>query len=245
MLNRVFFFSDIDDTLIQTKRKTDFGQNTIVAAYTKEGEESSFFYEGVKLLIDALLKENITFIPTTARNIDSYQRTIFYNEPKIKYAILNFGGTLLVNNEVNEEWNSIMKQAYEKIVPLEEVEKSIREAIEKADLNVVVKNIDSYYISIHNKYNTDNKEYLSNVKSLIEEFLVLNDDFYLYENDNSFGILPHVLNKKFAVDYMINLHKPLLCLGAGDNLSDLAFMNSTSLHLVPNNSSIHKIRLSH
>ena len=90
MPNRIFFFSDIDDTLIQTKRKTDFNKKTIVGAYDKNGDENSFFYEGTKIFIDTIIKSNITFIPTTARNLNSYKRTIFYNNKAIKYAILKF-----------------------------------------------------------------------------------------------------------------------------------------------------------
>ena len=51
-MEKIFLFSDIDDTLIQTKRKTDFSKTTIVGAYNKDGEENSFFYEGTKRFID-------------------------------------------------------------------------------------------------------------------------------------------------------------------------------------------------
>jgi len=44
MIKKIFFFSDIDDTLIQTSRKTDFSKKTIVGSYNREEEASSFFY---------------------------------------------------------------------------------------------------------------------------------------------------------------------------------------------------------
>jgi hydroxymethylpyrimidine pyrophosphatase-like HAD family hydrolase len=91
-MEKIFLFSDIDDTLIQTKRKTDFSKTTIVGAYNKEGEENSFFYEGTKRFIDKLLEANITFIPTTARNLESYKRTIFYKHNKIN--MFNIKNTL-------------------------------------------------------------------------------------------------------------------------------------------------------
>ncbi|MDQ7085455.1 MAG: hypothetical protein Q9M36_11240 [Sulfurovum sp.] len=44
---------------------------------------------------------------------------------------------------------------------------------------------------------------------------------------------PHFLNKKFAVAYLIEEYKPILTLGAGDNISDLDFMNLADFKIVP------------
>jgi len=44
----IILFSDIDDTIIQTKRKTDFTIPNIVAGVNKDNLKSSFIYDGVK-----------------------------------------------------------------------------------------------------------------------------------------------------------------------------------------------------
>ncbi len=240
MPNRIFMFSDIDDTLIQTGRKTDFDKKTIVGGYTKEGKENSFFYEGTKVLIDTLIDSDITFIPTSARDIASYERTIFLTNPKIKYAILNFGGTILINNEIDTVWKEKMDREYNKIESIDTILNELLYDLNNAGLNLVVKTIADFYISVYNKYNIDDTGILEQVKDILSDFIEKNSDFYLYENDNSFGILPNFLNKKFAVEYLIEQEKPILTIGAGDNLSDLDFMNLTSFQLVPNNSFIHK-----
>jgi len=235
--NRIFFFSDIDDTLIQTRRKTDFKKKTVVGAYNKEGEENSFFYEGVKVFVDTIIDSNITFIPTTARNLDSYKRTVFY-EKNLNYVILNFGGMILLNNKIDEEWSSRILEQYSKIESLKSVYEKLAESLEK--YNLVIKIIDDFYISIYNKFALDNKEILKNLRTELNSFTEVHNDFYIYENDNSFGILPNFLNKKFAVDYLIEKENPILTIGAGDNSSDLDFMNSTSFHFTPINSNILK-----
>ncbi|MEA3228674.1 MAG: HAD family hydrolase [Campylobacterota bacterium] len=240
MPNRIFMFSDIDDTLIQTGRKTDFDKNTVVGGYTKEGKENSFFYEGTKVLIDTLIDSNITFIPTTARDIASYNRTIFPQKERIKYAILNFGGTILIDNEIDREWKEKMDQEYNKIESIDTVLNELLYDFKNAGLNLVVKTIADFYISVYNKYSIDDAGILEQVKDVLSDFIDKNGDFYLYENDNSFGILPNFLNKKFAVEHLIEKEQPILTIGAGDNLSDLDFMNLTSFQLVPNNSFIHK-----
>ena len=205
MPNRIFFFSDIDDTLIQTRRKTDFSKKTIVASYTKEGEENSFFYEGIKLFVDTIIDAGMTFIPTTARNLSSYQRTIFYDNPKIKYVILNFGGLLLVDNREDLEWSRKMRDSYAKVTSLEILYNNLLSHLTNHNLKLQVKTIDSYYISIYNKFDLDNQEKIEEIRETLKEFLVKESDFYLYENGNSFAILPNFLNKKFAVEYL-SLH---------------------------------------
>ena len=238
MPNRIFFFSDIDDTLMQTRRKTDFTQSTVVGGYTKEGVENSFFYEGTKLFIDTLIASNITFIPTTARNLDSYNRTVFAKEKAIKYVILNFGGLILIDGEIDLVWQEQMNQSYSNIISIESLFNKINHHLASLGIELVVKIIDNFYISIYNKFNLDDKGVLDEVREQLTVFLEIETDFYLYENDNSFAILPNFLNKKFPVEYLIKKNNPILTLGAGDNISDLDFMNLSSFRLIPNKVSI-------
>ncbi len=233
MPKRIFFFSDLDDTLIQTRRKTDFSQNTVVASYDKEGNESSFFYEGTKLLIDTLISSGITLIPTTARNLDSYKRTVFYTNNSIKYALLNFGGLILVDNKIDQEWSKLIAQKYSEILQMDTVYNTLLDHFEEANLDLQVKIIDGYYISIYNKNNLDNTEILGRIQESLELFVVEHKDFYMYENANSFGLLPNFLNKKFAVEYIISKYAPILTIGAGDNISDLDFMKLSTFKLLP------------
>jgi len=240
MPDRIFFFSDIDDTLIQTRRKTDSQKEHSVAGYNQAGEESSYIYSGVKLFVQSLLDANITFVPTTARNIDSYRRTLFYQEFRHKYAILNFGGTILIDDQEDKAWQEKMQNAYETLLPLDEIMERLETTLEAQKLDLVCKIIDGYYISLYNKAFLDHPEVIGTIRETLIDFLTSFEGFYLYENDNSFGILPHFLNKKFAVAYLIEKHQPLLTIGAGDNHSDLDFMNLTSFAFVPHGSRIHK-----
>lgn len=233
MPNRIFFFSDIDDTLIQTKRKTDFTKNTIVGAYNKEGAENSFFYEGTKLFIDTIINSGMNFIPTTARNFKSYKRTVFYDDTNIKYAILNFGGLIIINNRIDNEWANIIKEKYDTISSIDSIYEKLTVHLKEVGLNLVVKIIDNFYISIYNKENIDDINILSQIREVLDLFVNTNSQLYIYENDNSFGILPSFLNKKFAVEYLINKHNPILTIGAGDNISDLDFMKLTKFKLLP------------
>jgi len=233
MRKKIFFFSDIDDTLIQTTRKTDFTRKTIVGSYDREGKESSFFYEGTKLFVDTLIDAGINFIPTTARNLDAYKRTVFYKNKKITYVILNFGALVLVNNKIDKEWNDSIQAKYKSIISIDIIYDKLIFKLKEESLDVTIKIIDTYYISIYNKNNLDDKNIIQEIKKQLELFLLDYSQFYLYENGNSFGILPIFLNKKFAVDYLIKKESPIFTIGAGDNISDLDFMNLADFKFLP------------
>jgi len=241
MPNRIFFFSDIDDTLIQTRRKTNFTRDTVVGGYTKDGDENSFFYKGTKLFIDTIIEAGITFIPTTARNIDSYNRTVLASDKSIRYAILNFGGVILIDGEIDRVWQNKIADEYSQILSMQEIYTTIQKELKRTNEELVIKVIDDFYLSIYNKFNLNNKGVLDSVRAILNEFLSENRDFYLYENDNSFAILPNCLNKKFAVEYLIERYTPILTLGAGDNISDLDFMSLADFKIVPQKVSIELI----
>ena len=227
MSSDIIFFSDMDDTLIQTRRKTDFDRAVEVGAFNTKGEESSFYYKGTKLFIDKLLDSSITIIPTTARSISSYYRTTLSQDKRIKYAILNFGATILINNKIDTEWENRINNKLNKI----SMESLLYEIKEILDSELDIKLIDNFYVNIHNKIKFDN----SKIKNIVENFLENQDNFYLHHNDNSFAILPTFLNKKFAVEYLIEELNPILTLGAGDNRSDLDFMNIIDFKILPKN----------
>jgi len=233
MPKRIFFFSDLDDTLIQTRRKTDFNKPTVVGSYDKEGNESSFFYEGTKLLIDTMISSGITLIPTTARNLDAYQRTVFYKNNDIKYAILNFGGLILIDNKIDKEWSDLITKKYSEVLSMDILNNRLNIHFNKVNLDLQVKIIDGYYISIYNKNNLDNQDILNKIRETLNQFIEEHSDFYIYENDNSFGILPNFLNKQYGVEYIIKKYSPILTIGAGDNISDLDFMKISDFKLLP------------
>jgi len=247
--NKIFLFSDLDDTLIQTTRKTDFSKEVIVGGYNSSGDISSYIYKNTKDFLDKMLESgHFEFIPTTARNLASYSRTIFYKHYRFEYAILNFSGVIIQNHHVDLHWETEIRKKYFKLQLnifdlLQLTERFFYENLEKKYMPII-KNIDNQYISIYNKKFRENPEMTKKVSKVITEFIFknkLNNDFYVYKNDASFGILPKFLNKKNAVQYLIERYKPPFVIGAGDNVSDLDFMNLADFSLIPTGSTLNKI----
>ena len=238
MNNNIVFFSDLDDTLIQTSRKTDFSRDPIISAHNREGKPSSFMYPEIKVLLDKIISSGIMFVPTTARNIDSYNRTFFAKEFTPQYAILNFGGTILKKGKIDKTWKQRMKTEYDNLNDFEQLKSFTIKNLGSSFANLSVKMVDGFYISIHNKTFKDDEKTLTCIRKILMDVLARFQKYYLHTNGNSFAILPKFLNKRFAVEYLIEKNKPALTLGAGDNPSDLDFMNLTNFHIVPNCSMI-------
>ena len=232
-MNKILFFSDIDDTLIFSKRKVNFQKELVVAGYNKDKEPFSYFYKDVKKLLDLLLEAGITFIPNTARNLSSYKRTIFYKNEKIKYAVLNFGGIILKNGKICQEWNEIIQHKY-KYFDLKSIEKEIKQLF---DFGVEIKIIDNFYISIYNKFFRDDENICSILENILTNY-INGKNLKLYLNKNSFAIYPSFLGKEKATKFLIKELKPTLILGAGDSNSDLEFMKLANISILPTNSDL-------
>ncbi len=245
---KLLFFSDIDDTLMQTARKTDFTKETILWGVNKKEEPLSYMYKGTKIWLDAMIQsDDIAFIPTSARNMQSYQRTHFYRDKyyssNIDMIILNFGAEIICNNTLDEQWQEIMQNSYNSLkLNIDNLYQNVNSLIEdnySDGHGIVVKIIDTYYISIYNKKDRDNISKNIKLEELLKDFI--SDEYYLYINDSSFAILPKFLNKKYAVDFVIKKYNPISSIGAGDNTTDLGFMKLSDFYIIPKDSQLDSV----
>ncbi|SHO81671.1 orf; Unknown function [hydrothermal vent metagenome] len=240
--SKIFIFSDIDDTLIQTTRKTNMDKKSRIWAVGVDKKPISHMYENIEKLLRTTMKsKEISIIPTTARTLESYQRTLFYSDKTLKdnieFIILNFGGVVVINNQIDTEWKNIIDDNYKNLkLPIDKVFDDINSILSQkfVKYNLKIRLLEGFYVDILNKHHRDNIELSTQINQIIENYI--NDEYYIYKNGSSFAILPNFLNKKYAVEYLIAKEKPILTIGAGDNKNDLDFMFSTDFLLVPNGS---------
>jgi len=239
MENSIFqtiLFSDLDDTLIQTKRKTDFTRNTIVAATNRQGENSSYIYKETKDFLDGMIKQGIELIPVTARNLSAYKRTFMENTYSPKYAVLNFGGTILVNGEVDMDWDEKIKKEYAHIPSFSMIKSQVVSRTSDLDVDINVSIVDDFYISVNSPTLKNDKKVLSFLKKTIKDIIEFYPSLHIYESDNSFAILPNCISKRRGVEYLISKLEPTMTIGAGDNINDLSFMDCCTFKIIPTNS---------
>ncbi len=239
---KIFIFSDIDDTLIQTTRKINMDKKSKVWVVGVDNKPISYMYEGVEKLVRSTMKsKEISVIPTTARTLESYQRTAFYSDESIKenikFVVLNFGGVILINNEIDKDWKTIIENNYQNLtLKVDKVFDDINTILTQkfSKYNLKIRLLEGFYVDILNKHHRDNIELNNQIHQIIEDYL--NNEYYIYTNGSSFALLPNFLNKKHAVEYLIKKEQPILTIGAGDNKNDLDFMFATDFLLIPNGS---------
>jgi len=240
--NKIIFFSDLDNTLIYSKRKClNKEKEYIPIAINKKGENHSFIEKGTQDFINILMESNkIEFIPTTVRNLNSYNRSKFSKNSKINFAIINFGRTILYKNKILNEYEKYMKKLYKNIKLDNLYIKVSNFILENISKEMEIKIIENSYINIsYNKLEEDEKFNNFFKKTIKEQFLT--KEYYLHHNDTSFAILPIFLNKQTAVEFIIKKLHPSMTIGAGDNKSDINFLKITDFMLIPNKSQISEV----
>ncbi|MFZ5969337.1 MAG: HAD family hydrolase [Bacillota bacterium] len=101
----MIFASDLDQTLIYSKRFVTGENHRVRLIETKDEEEISYMTEKA---IDSLkaISQKILFIPTTTRTVAQYQRiSLFHNEIVPSYAVVSNGGNIMVKGQLDKGWN--------------------------------------------------------------------------------------------------------------------------------------------
>ena len=92
--------TDLDDTLIYSKRRRIIEPKTCVEYYN--GEPLSYMLDtSIEKLKQVLNLEDILVVPTTARSKEQFNRI---NLPDFEFAIVSNGGILLRNGVVDKDW---------------------------------------------------------------------------------------------------------------------------------------------
>lgn len=229
-------FVDLDDTFFQTKRKN---LNAVFPATESPNSLTvSYMSDEQKALWDLLnAYENCSIVPVTARDITQYNRTYISRDSRIKHASVYFGADIICDKKSDPVWKSHIHSHLQKSsVQISELYALVGEKLDKNVFNV--HNVDDYYVSIKNK----NKDYyhVSNSECFIMLSGIIPDDFNLYQNDNNIAIVPKCIDKKNAVQYLIEKNRPKLTIGIGDSLSDWNFMDICHFKIIPQKSQINK-----
>lgn len=230
--NKILIFSDLDNTLWQsnkTNKLLDINETIKIS-----NEENSFMDEKQVWLYNFLQKDNALFIPTTARNLEQYNRT-FLKERNYPVIILNLGCTLLLNGEIDKEWNNIIENMFQKIDYTKETLKEInKKLLEKFNIELEIEKHPYAYKKINDII----------LFKEVEQFLIENKHNDAIEIANSRNVIfykPIELDKSICVSYVIEKMKPKLSIGLGDSFMDKEFLKKTDFFFIPKNSELGKL----
>ena len=232
---KIVVFTDLDDTLIQTKRKLPQGALTTLGATDRDNNPLSFFTQSQSILLDMFVNSGASIIPITGRNTDALNR-VEYNFQSFR-SVSHGAVVLKDNNTVCQNWlNEIEPLLQDWPNHLEACNKEIEDIIKAHQLDArtrVIIDMDiPAYISVKG-----NEHDLA----IIKQHNLLGQAFNRHENGRNHALLPPYASKKKAVDYIkkeLGITVNDLVIGIGDSLSDLPFMSRCQFSMLPTQSQI-------
>lgn len=230
MVNKIIYASDLDRTLIFSKRFID--EHPTDASYKpveyKGVQIISYMADSVKDGLNHLRNnDKVTFIPVTTRSLEEYSRVNLGFTPE--YAIVANGGMILHNGKPLEDWENYIKN---KINPMEIID--ITNDIQELDsVNYQVKFIDNRYLF----FKTDDKELFDKE---IESLIVRYPEFTFTRQVKKCYAIPNHFSKQIALRWVWHkLNKPFI-IASGDSELDLPMLTLANKAIIPSHGSLIK-----
>ena len=233
-------FIDLDDTIFQTRRKN--AQAIIQATESSDPLTVSYMSDEQYLLLELLKShEKSCIVPVTARDYSQYLRTNMSKDFNVSLASICFGAEILLNNEADPIWKDRIQAGLQSLnsnIPT--LLKGIDEVLNKEVFNI--RNVNDYYLVIKHKNKVDYQNEINECYSMLINLLP--SDLTIYQNDNNITIVPKCIDKRNAVNYLIEMTNPKLTIGVGDSNSDWNFMDACDYKIIPKKSQINKTIIS-
>ena len=245
MSTKTVFFSDLDDTLVQSTHKI---QNAV--EYKKISTNRSGEYIGSSTsyqlkMMERMSRDAIT-IPVTGRNKAALDR---FEKEWSSYQIVSHGAVVLnQEGQLDKEWEaSIQDEVLESNWLLANVSEKLHELKETnhsdAEIRIIQDMGITCYLCVKGKKADSDiepfiealKEHMSNTKEVSQ--------WRIHANGRNLAFLPPYANKARAVRFVkekLNLTINDLTIGLGDSMSDLQFMNECHLWITPTQGQINE-----
>lgn len=233
--SKIIIFTDLDDTLIQTKHKLPKHAFTTVGATDRNAKALSFFTQPQKMMLDMFAYHSAKIIPITGRNTDALNRVQYDFQ---SFCSVSHGAIVLKENgSICENWLSkIEPQLLDWPELLTHCHQEINQIINSHKLDARARVIIDHHIPAYLSVKGQMQDL-----EIIQQKNSLNNKFNCHKNGCNLALLPPYASKKSAVEYIkkqLELDVNDLIIGIGDSLSDLDFMSSCQFSMMPINSQI-------
>lgn len=241
---KTVIFTDIDDTLMQTRRKCPLDDSgLVVGARDRQGEPLSFTTSKQQALIRRMHAGAIV-IPVTGRNLPALVRTEI-GLSKSPYRITGHGAELTrIDGETPDGWQRpeafeedqrCLRDLFSKIARWLQRHPRLRMTLVTERDRVPV------YLSVKGNRATDNRAAFD---ELIGQFgdALGGPDWRVHRNGNNVAFLPGFASKRRAVRFLKEMFEKqygeCLFLGVGDSYSDGEFLGECDFQLIPSASQL-------
>lgn len=241
---KTLFFTDLDDTLVQSAHKIPEGIEK--EPFSKSSNDEYIgFSNGYQSHLLQLMNGNGIVIPVTGRNKRALDRCDWTWS---SYQVVSHGAIVLnQKGEICKDWLEIISP---EVKEAKSVLESIKNQLFKITKSSEFKKLTSEdfnlriiedqgvptYLCGKQKSNTKVVEALSLEAKNIIESMSLPKGWRLHVNGRNFAILPPYASKARAVAFVkkqLEVSINDLTIGLGDSMSDLEFMNECHLWVTP------------
>ncbi len=223
----IIFFTDLDNTLIYSRRHETGSQKTCVELY--RGREVSFMTNRTM----ALLKEisaHLMVVPVTTRTLEQYRR-IRTGFREASFALVCNGGILLENGVEDRHWYAA---SLEMIAESREQMKKAEALMEKDRYRTLeVRNINDLFLFTKS---SRPEESVSELAGYLDSALVR-----IFSNGQKVYVLPVGLDKGTAVRRLAARLGPDLTIAAGDSAFDIPMLKSVDHAFAPERLAEHPV----
>lgn len=237
-------FTDLDDTLFQTRRKMvdELALEPFrTGALDRSLSPRSFMTEEQSMLVDWLL-EHADLIPVTARGTEEISRVAI---PFKSWSITTHGAVILdAHKQPDPVWRALM---LDKLAPyrarLLQLQQDITQLMHERDINGWARINYEYgdtpiYLVMKHTDSTRLDELNAFADEIEEKFST--EGFYIHRNSNNIAWLPDPVEKGLATRYLLDKLRAergvFPVIGLGDSLSDHRFMKLCTWFGIPNQS---------
>lgn len=239
-MSSIILFTDLDDTLFNSCRKTPPTADSQALAFLQDGSPISYADRKQQQWLQHWLTHS-RLIPVTARNLDSFRRV---NIAFKHHAVINYGGIILLpNGSIDEDWfqrsENAARGSHSRLKALADSLRQLPTTLyDDLHIRLISDMGISFYLLV--KSRSQHQAHLEQAAACLRSQLLPAEQLHL--NANNLAVLPPWLDKSQAVEELLRRFRKqdpdLLCIGMGDSLIDLAFMHCCDYLITPQGSQI-------
>jgi len=222
------FFTDLDRTLIFSKRFSIKERDRLVAVEKKEDREISYMTKRAVSLLSEYRKIG-EFIPVTARSLEQAMRIDFIKGQLPEWMVTENGRAIYHHGNRFHEWDTLfvekMKNIHEKILVAQEKFHQI--FVDELGCEIFSPN-DEMMIAKIDHLSEEQKNELGERLGFFNEY-----DCVIHFHPRKIYLMPNIISKGEAVRYLIEKLSPEITISAGDTDMDESMFHETQHHIVP------------
>lgn len=232
----MIYASDLDQTLVYSRRALRIPEDTpgLVPAEWINGKLSAFMSAYALERLQSL-PQDIVFMPVTTRTVEQYRRIhIFQSECIPKYAVTSNGGNIIVDGQVDDEWNLHMRSLLRQQAATPEEILNLFDDVLSPEWVINQRLCDELFFALLIERDKLPMEHIAEKIRVLEtlgwESSIQGRKLYL---------VPSAVNKRAAVEHIRQRIGDVPVIASGDSLLDRCLLDFAHYAIAPSHGELH------